>query len=60
MFYIVGKIFPYRISVNIVYNDMGHKNMKNVKYLFFTEFRGKKQSFFKTEMEGLSYIHIYL
>ena len=33
--YMVGKIFPYGISFNVVYNESGHKNMTNFQYLFF-------------------------
>ena len=45
MFYIGGKISQYGIRVNIVYNELGHKNMTNFEYLFFllAEFRNKYQ-----------------
>ena len=34
LLYIVGKIFLYRISFNIIYNESGHKNMNNFEYIF--------------------------
>ena len=39
MLYMVGKIFMYKISFNIVY-ELIQKNMKHFEYFFFpTEFR---------------------
>ena len=48
MLYIVGKIFLYGINDNIVYNELDHKNMKNVEYLF-SQSSGKNINLFKTD-----------
>ena len=62
--YIVGKIFLFGIRFNIVYHELGHKNMKNVEYLF-SQSSEKNISLLKTEMEGhetalCCHTHIYL
>ena len=63
MLYMVGKIFLYEISFNIVYNESGHKNMKHFDYFFYTDFREK--NLFEPEMKGYETMrrcntHIYL
>ena len=47
MLYMVGKIFMYGVSFDIVYNEMFHENKKKLeKNIFFaTEFRNKYHSF---------------
>ena len=35
LFYMFGKVFLYGITFNIVYSELGHKNMKHFEYLFF-------------------------
>ena len=48
--YVVGKIFQYRISFNIIYNESCHKTMKNVKYVtIFSQNSGKNVKLFKTD-----------
>ena len=63
MLYMVGKNFLYRIHLNIVYNESGHKNMNNFDYLFFTEFMKQCHPFKNRDREVwtssvLSYTHI--
>ena len=63
--YIVGKIFMYRISFNIVYNESAHKNMNISEYLFFHRVQEKNINILKTEMEGheaaqCCHTHIYI
>ena len=52
MLYMVGKIFLYDISVNIVYNELVHENMKKFEYLFFSQSLGKKYQSFKNRDGG--------
>ena len=54
MLYMVGRIFLYGLSFNRVYNELGHKNITNFEYLFFTEFRTKKSIFLKHRWEGMN------
>ena len=64
MLYMVEKTFLYGISFNIAYNESGHENRKNVKYLFFHSIQKKISVFLKQRDGGtwkstvLSYTHI--
>ena len=52
MLYMVGKIFLYGVSFDIVYNKSVHENMeKLLKLFFFTQCSEKYINLFKTEME---------
>ena len=37
----VGKIFLYRISFTMVYNELGNNNMNNFEYFFLSQSSGK-------------------
>ena len=50
MLYMIGKIFLYGISFDIVYNELVHKNM-NKSDLFFLQSSETNMNLLKPEME---------
>ena len=67
MLYIVGQVFLYGKSFNIIYNELGHKimNMKFFEYRFLLQSSIKNINHLKTEMEAhdpamCCHTHIYL
>ena len=53
MLYMVGKIFPYKISFKLVYNESGHKNMKKVEKLFLHRVQEKVSIILKQRWRGI-------
>ena len=52
MLFLVGKIFMYGISFNMVYNESGHKSMIHFEYPF-SQSSGKKSIFLYQRWRGI-------
>ena len=64
MLYMVAKVFLYGLRFNIVYNELGHKNMKHFEYLLSHRVQENILIFLKQRWMSVKqhcfHTHIYL